>query len=413
MLLQSSMFKTVTLISIGLASLVLSPGHAATTPLPSGNVPLALTLSSQINPAAPNLDVKGYELLDFQTGKVLASKEANTRLAPASLTKLMSMYIISIALKNGNIHWNDQVTVSRKAWRAEGSRMFIKVNDSVSVKDLVQGIIVDSGNDATIALAEHVAGTEEAFVNLMNQEAKHLGMNNTHFMDSTGLPNADHYSTPHDLALLASAIIKNFPEDYKTYSQKWFTYNKIRQPNRNRLLWRFPDADGLKTGHTDEAGYCLVASAIKNNRRLISVVMGAPSDEARTDGSSSLLTYGFRFFETHKLYDANTALATTRIWKGAYPNISIGIAEDLYTTIPVGQNANLHTALRVNNFIEAPVQKGQILGRLTLTLNQQVLTVQPLIALQNDPMGSLWQRLPDDVHLYFQHWFSSTPDTTS
>lgn len=259
-------------------------------------------------PSAPNLQASAYILMDATSGKILAQQNADMRLPPASLTKLMSMYIISNAIKSGQVRMDDKVRVSTKAWKTEGSRMFIKVGDEVPIKELVQGIIVASGNDATVALAEHIAGTEEAFTAMMNQQAKLLGMNNSHFMDSTGLPDPNHYATAKDLATLTQAYINHFPEHYIFYSEKWFTYHGIRQPNRNRLLWRYPFADGLKTGHTSEAGYCLVSSAKKDGMRLISVVMGEPNDLGRTEDSIRLLTYGFRFFETHQLYHASNNL---------------------------------------------------------------------------------------------------------
>ncbi|MBV8801659.1 MAG: D-alanyl-D-alanine carboxypeptidase, partial [Gammaproteobacteria bacterium] len=259
-------------LSLAFALLFISSTtHSAPT---NGVIPIQ-PQQPTIAPTAPNLDAKGYILIDAASGRVLAEKNADVRMPPASLTKLMSLYIISDALKNGSIHPDDKVRISSKAWKTTGSRMFVKVNDEVPVKDLLQGIIVASGNDASVAMAEYIAGTEETFASMMNSQAKNLHMNNSHFLDSTGLPNPNHYSTPRDLATLAQAITKNFPEDYKLFSEKWFVYNGIRQPNRNRLLWRFQYADGLKTGHTDDAGFCLVASANKNGMRLISVIMGA------------------------------------------------------------------------------------------------------------------------------------------
>jgi len=361
-----------------------------------------------IAPTAPNLDAKGYILIDAASGKVLAEKNADVRMPPASLTKLMSLYIISDALKNGSIHPDDKVRISTKAWKTTGSRMFVKVNDEVPVKDLLQGIIVASGNDASVAMAEYIAGTEETFASMMNSQAKNLHMTNSHFLDSTGLPNPNHYTTPRDLATLAQAITKNFPEDYKLFSEKWFIYNGIRQPNRNRLLWRFQYADGLKTGHTDDAGFCLVASANKNGMRLISVIMGAESDEARTEDSIRLLTYGYRFFETHKLYSANTSLTKVRVWKGQNKETPIGLTHDFYATIPVGQYKNIQATIEMIDPLKAPIVKGQSYGKINITLNNQVIASEPLIALENNNKGSLWRRMADTLHFGFNKIFSRT-----
>ncbi len=360
-----------------------------------------------IKPVAPDLpEVKGYVLMDADTGKVIAEKNPDLRLAPASLTKLMTMYVVSNALKSGTIHADDKVRISAKAWRTGGSRMFLRVNDEVPVKDLLQGIVIASGNDAAVAMAEYIGGTENAFAGLMNTEAQQLGMKNSHFMDSNGLPNPDHYSTPLDLAILARAIIQNFPEDYKLYSQKWLTYDKIRQPNRNRLLWNFPSADGLKTGHTEAAGYCLVGSAKRDGMRLISVVMGAPSDSARTEDSIRLLTYGFRFFHTQKMFDGGTALKTIRVWKGQKKQIALGIAKTLYVIIPAGQEKNVHTDFQLNTPLKAPIVKGETYGNLVVSAGSDTLATIPLIALENDANGGVWRSMADGVNYHLQHWFS-------
>lgn len=361
-------------------------------------------------PGAPTIDAKAYMILDATSGKILAQKDADRRLPPASLTKLMSLYIISSALKNGQIRLDDNVRISTKAWKTEGSRMFIKEGDEVPLKTLLEGVIVASGNDATVALAEHVAGTEEAFTSIMNQQAKILGMNNSNFTDSTGLPNQNHYSTPHDFAILTRAYIKNFPEDYSLYSQKWFTYNKIRQANRNRLLWRFQYADGLKTGHTSEAGYCLIASAKKDGMRLITVVMGAPTDAARTEDSVRLLTYGFRFFETHKLYNGTTPLVRARVWEGEKAEIPLGIAEDLYVTIPRGQYKRLQAHIVLDRALYAPIRKGQAYGSLDITLNDQSVISIPLVALEKDQSGNLWRRAADTVKYTIHKYFTKSEE---
>ena len=356
-------------------------------------------------PTAPNLSASSYILLDANTGKVLAEKNANTRLPPASLTKLMTLYIVSAAIKSGQLHWDDKIRISTKAWKTEGSRMFAKVGEEVPVKELLRGIIIASGNDAAVALAEHLAGTEEAFTALMNQQAKQLGMNDSHFTDSTGLPHPQHYSTAHDLAVLTMAYIRNFPEDYSFYSEKWFSHNGIKQPNRNRLLWRYQSADGLKTGHTNEAGYCLVASAKKNNMRLISVVMGEPSDLGRTEDSIRLMTYGFRFFETKKLVSADKPIALAHVWAGQKAEVPLGLTQDLYATIPAGQEKKLKTSINVPT-LNAPVIKGQSYGQIEIKLNNEIIVSEPLIALANSPKGGLWRRSIDAVKSRFQHIFS-------
>lgn len=357
-------------------------------------------------PSTPNVQGSGYILMEATSGKILAEKNANERMPPASLTKLMSLYIISNAIKSGQIKLDDKVHISAKAWKTEGSRMFVKAGDEVLVSDLLQGIIVASGNDATVAMAEHVAGTEETFTNMMNQQAKQLGMNDSHFTDSTGLPDPDHYSTAHDLAILTQAYIKNFPEEYNYYSEKWFTYNGIKQPNRNRLLWRYQYADGLKTGHTNEAGFCLVASAKKDGMRLISVVLGEPNDLARTEDSIRLLNYGFRFFETRKLYAASTPIIQPRVWQGENTETPLGVTDDMYVTVPTGQFKKLVTSLTTTTPLKAPITKGQPYGTIDVTLNNQIIATKSLIALENNPRGNFWRRASDTVKFNLNKYFS-------
>jgi D-alanyl-D-alanine carboxypeptidase (penicillin-binding protein 5/6) len=331
-------------------------------------------------------------------------------LQPASLTKLMAMYVISTALKNGTIHLDDKVRISKKAWQTGGSRMFIKVGDDVLVRDLIQGIVVASGNDASVAMAEQTAGSEEAFATLMNTQAKALGMKNSHFVDSNGLPNPDHYSTARDLATLARAIIQDYPDDYKLYSEKWFTFNNIRQPNRNRLLWNFPNADGLKTGHTQDAGFCLVGSANKDGTRLISVIMGAPNDHTRTADSISLLTYGYKFFETHKVYPGSKGITTVRVWRGTDKNLDVGLAKDLYVTLPPGQYKNLKATLNLHEPVSAPVTKGQTLGKLEVLLDGKVLVSEPLVALKDDEKGGFFRNITDSIHWGLNMMFSKNKE---
>jgi D-alanyl-D-alanine carboxypeptidase (penicillin-binding protein 5/6) len=404
-MLHKVKFKALTLILTFLFVNTISAIASANPIIPVPTQPQSLS-----TPTSPNIDAKGYVLMDAYSGKILGEKNPDEHMAPASLTKLMTMYVISNAIKNGSIHLDDKVRISTKAWQTGGSRMFIKVNDEVPVRDLLHGIVVASGNDASVAMAEYLAGSEESFASMMNDQAKALGMNNSHFVDSNGLPNENHYSTPRDLAILAQAIIKNFPEDYRLYSEKWLTYGGIRQPNRNRLLWRFQYADGLKTGHTDEAGYCLVASALKDGTRLISVVMGAPNDRTRTEDSMRLLTYGFRFFETHKMYGAAKPLTQARVWKGENKEVALGLSQDLFVTVPPGQYKNLHTNFQLKNYIKAPIAKGDVIGTLNIVLNNQTILSKPLIALNNNGKGGMWRSVADSVNFSFHKLFSRSTE---
>ncbi len=404
--------KHVTTFLLSLLALILTNASLLNVAFANPVIPVAMgSIQPTFTPAAPNINAKGYILIDADSGKVIVEKNADTRLPPASLTKLMSLYIISNAIKSGAIHWDDKVRISTRAWKAEGSRMFVKVNDEVPVRDLLQGIVVDSGNDATIALAEYVASAEDAFASMMNTQAKQLGMNNSHFTDSTGLPDPSHYSTPRDFALLAQAYIKTFPEDYHFFSEKWFTYNAIRQPNRNRLLWRMPEADGLKTGHTNDAGYCLIGSAKKNGMRLISVLMGSPSDSVRTEESVRLLNYGFRFYETHKVYGANESITQARVWKGANKEVRLGLADDLYLTVPTSQVKNIQKSIVLTAPLKAPIEKNQPYGTLNVTVNNQVLVSKPLIALENNPKGPIWRSVSDSMSYTFHKIFSKSSET--
>ena len=360
--------------------------------------------SAQIRPtpAPPIIGAKSYLMIDSQTGHVLATHQADERLAPASLTKLMTTYVVFKALKRQQIALSDAVTVSEKAWRTPGSRMFIEVGKQVSIEDLVLGMIVQSGNDASVALAEHVAGTESVFAELMNQYAQGIGMASSHFMNSTGLPHDDHYSTARDLATLGRAIIVEFPEFYKWHSVKEFTFNDIKQPNRNNLLWRDPSVDGMKTGHTDAAGYCLVSSAMRDGMRVIAVVMGTSSAKSRIDGSQALINYGFTFFETRLVYSAGEEVAKARIWKSANEYSSLGVLEDLYITIPRGSYDSLEMIRRIPAIIEAPVSQGQPIAEIVVDLDGQNMATEQLRALEDNPEGSLWQRARDGISLWFE-----------
>ncbi|MBX9587568.1 MAG: D-alanyl-D-alanine carboxypeptidase [Gammaproteobacteria bacterium] len=361
--------------------------------------------ASNFIPTAPDLAVKSYVLLDGVNGQILTEKNAHDKVPPASLTKMMTLYVISSALKSGKISLDTPVTVSEKAWRTGGSRMFIKIGTKVPVNDLLQGIIVASGNDACVALAELIAGTEEAFADLMNQTAKSLGMKNSHFVDSTGLPNPQHYSTAYDMALLGRALIKDFPEYYPWYKQKWYTFNGIKQPNRNRLLWRDDSVDGLKTGHTEEAGFCLVASAKKSDTRLIAAVMGSKSEDSRANDTEALLNYGFHFFESHKLFSANTTVSQPRVYLGKDKSADIGLANDLVVILPTGKLKDIKATMVIDKELKAPLIKGNTYGTVKIMLGDKEIATQPLIALKDNPQGGLWSRLCDRLNITFHRWF--------
>jgi D-alanyl-D-alanine carboxypeptidase (penicillin-binding protein 5/6) len=353
-------------------------------------------------PAPPIIGASSYLLIDARTGDELASLKPDERLAPASLTKLMTAYVVFHALAEGQINLDDAVTVSEKAWRTGGSRMFIEVGNQVSVRDLLLGMIVQSGNDASVALAEYVAGTESVFADLMNQYAEALGMADSHFVNATGLPDEEHYSTARDLAKVARAIVTEYPEYYQWYSVREFTWNEITQPNRNRLLWRDDSVDGMKTGRTDDAGWCLVSSAARNDMRVISVVLGTASDRARIDGSQALINYGFRFFETRRLFAAGEPVSEARIWKSANETTPLGLLEDLYVTIPRGSYDSLEMIREVPAILSAPVSRGQPLAEIRIELNGETLANRSLRALEDNPVGSLWQRVRDGVSLWFE-----------
>ncbi|MDF1761737.1 MAG: D-alanyl-D-alanine carboxypeptidase [Coxiellaceae bacterium] len=405
-----------TLAASSLCAFSLAAKAPATTPLvnslPNKSqthavVSSPVAVAPTITPPAPNINAKGFVLMDAQSGNIIAQKNMNERMQPASLTKMMTLYIVSQALQSGRIHLDDKVRISERAWRTGGSRMFVKAGSLVPVGDLIKGVIVDSGNDACTALAEFVAGNEEMFAQLMNQAAQQLGMKDTHYVDSTGLPRPQHYSTPHDMAILARALVTHFPEYYGWYKQKWLTYNNIKQPNRNRLLWRDASFDGIKTGHTKEAGYCLVSSGIRNGTRLLSVVMGAPTEPARINDSQALLNYGFRFFETHKLFSANQPVANPRVWLGKNKTTPMGLKHDLYVTIPTGSYKKLKADMTLQPKLTAPVMAGQSYGEVEITLNGKKLSTMPLVALQADPRGGVWTRMTDHIAQFFHNWFKA------
>jgi D-alanyl-D-alanine carboxypeptidase (penicillin-binding protein 5/6) len=361
-----------------------------------------LVLATPPVPDPPRVAAKSWLLMDFNSGRVLAEHAADERVEPASLTKLMTAYVVYQELKAGRIHLDDPVTISDKAWRAPGSRMFIEVGSTVSVEDLLKGMIIQSGNDASIALAEHVAGSEEVFVNLMNENARRLGMTGTHFVNCTGLPDPEHYTTAQDLARIAMAEVREFPEYFKWDSTKEFTYNGIRQYNRNKLLWQDESVDGMKTGHTESAGYCLVATAKRNGMRLFSVVLGTDSEDARARESRALLNYGFRFFETHRLYGAGDTLNKVRVWKGEEDELAVGPKHDLYVTIPQGQYQQLKAEMTVNTGLTAPIEKGAAVGHIDITLAGEPLVQVPLTALSDIPEGGFVTRAIDSMLLWFE-----------
>ena len=356
----------------------------------------------KVTPKAPIIASKSYIMLDFDSGKILSEKDADLRVPPASITKIMTSYVLFHELKEGNVNLADQVTISKKAWKTPGSRMFVEVNRKVTVEKLLKGMIIQSGNDASVALAEFVAGSEDAFAALMNQHASQLGMSNTNFVNSTGLPHPEHLTTARDLGLLAIALIRDFPDYYKWYSIKEYKFNKIKQFNRNKLLWRDKTVDGMKTGHTEEAGYCLVASSKREDMRLITAVLGTTSTSARAQESQKLLNFGFRFYETHALFKANTPLKMTRVYKGKKMELALGLVETLHVTIPRGQRKNLKPSIKLQQIIEAPVSKGQQFGQVEVLLDAKVVAKVPVVALEDVPKGSLWQQGKDSVLLMFK-----------
>lgn len=373
-------------------------------------VTLAATLASATTQAdatlsttpPPQIEARSHILMDYNSGKVLAGNKASERMEPASLTKVMTTYIVLHELKAGKIKLNDAVRISEKAWRMEGSRTFVEVGKTVPLEVLLKGLIVQSGNDATVALAEHVAGSEEVFASLMNQTAKTLGMNGTNFVNSTGLPDPNHYTTAQDMALLTQALIRNYPEHYSWYSIKEFSYNGITQHNRNLLLWRDATVDGVKTGHTESAGFCLISSAKQDGMRLIAVVMGTKSENARAVESQKLLSYGFRFYETHRLYNPEKPLASARVWKGEQEKLPLGLAKEIYITIPRGQYSSLKAAMKITPKIMAPVEKGARYGTVEISIAGEKVETQPLVALQAIPEGGLFARLIDSAKLLFE-----------
>ena len=360
-------------------------------------------------PAPPSIAASGYILIDADSGRVITEKNADEKLPPASLTKLMTSYVLSYELAEGNVANTDMVTISENAWAqnptfAGSSLMWIEVGKQVNLKDLHKGVVISSGNDASVAVAEHLAGSESAFADVMNQHAALLGMTGSNFVNAHGLPDSEHYMTARDLAILSKAILK-YPEEYALYSQPDYTYNNITQTNRNRLLWKDDSVDGLKTGHTEEAGFCLVSSAKRNGMRLISVVMGAKSQSAREIESQKLLSYGFRYFETHPLYSAGDALTATKIWAGASDSLSLGVERDIHLTIPRGKHKDIEAVMDLAEFIKAPVSAGNEYGELVIRLDGEELLREPLFALESIEQGGIFKRLWDAIVLFVVQLF--------
>mgnify|MGYP001812403596 CR=1 FL=1 len=398
--------KIIQIFAAALVSLALSVHAQAPVPVP--NAPAATVPPV---PAAPQLGAKSYILVDFNSERVLVEHNADMRVEPASITKLMTAYVVFQELDQGNITLDQMAPVSEKAWRTGGSRMFIEPDMQVSVEDLIRGMVIQSGNDASVALAEFVAGSEEAFASLMNHYSEQLGMQSTSFMNSTGLPDPNHYTTARDIAILSAATVRDFPNFYTWYAEKEFTFNNIRQHNRNTLLWRDPAIDGLKTGHTEAAGYCLAASAKRDGMRLVSAVMGSSSEATRASESQTLLNYGFRFFETVQLYQAGQELARTRVWKGLSEEVALGIAEELFVTIPRGRYDDLAAQVEMQPQLSAPLAAGAVVGTINVNLGDEVVASRELITLaaveEAGFFGSLW----DSMQLWVDGFFEDDEET--
>jgi len=393
------MKKILLLITIAVAlpfcALAQTP-PTPSTPAPPKGMPI---------PAAPALSANSYILVDFNSGDVLVESNPDMRVEPASITKVMTSYVVFTELAAGNIKLADTVSVSENAWRTGGSRMFIEPSMEVTIEQLVKGMVIQSGNDASVALAEHLAGTEEAFAGLMNHYATQMGMTNSHFMNATGLPHEDHYTTARDVATLSIALIKTFPEYYHWYSEKEYSFNNIRQHNRNNLLWRDPAVDGLKTGHTEAAGYCLAASAMRDGMRLVSVVLGSGSESSRINESQSLLNYGFRFFETIQLYKAGQELAQGRVWKGEADQVRLGIRDELFVTIPRGRYEDLDARVEMRPELIAPITEGEEVGQISIRLEDAEIANRGLIALETVPEAGFFGRAWDGMSMWFSDLF--------
>lgn len=387
--------KVFMVISLMLPSLAL----AELAPMP--NIPLPNLVVATPNP--PTLTAKSYVLVDYLSDYVIAEHDIDQRVEPASLTKMMTVYIADQALHSHKIALTDKVKVSENAWRTTGARMFLELNSEPTIDDLLKGIIIQSGNDASVAMAEHIAGSETSFAELMNFYAKQLGMNNTHFVNATGMPDPNHYTTARDMGILAKALIRDFPESYKRYSQKEFTYHNIKQANRNRLLWLNDAVDGIKTGHTESAGFCLVASGQKEGTRLIAVIMGTANDNLRSTETNKILNYGFQFYETKKLYNAQDSLQQARVYMGKENEVNLGLAQDLYVTIPKGQVERLKANMTINDNIKAPIKEGTVLGHLSVNLDDKKISERPIVSLKNVEESGFFGRMLDTISITARH----------
>lgn len=353
-------------------------------------------------PAPPSIGAPSYILMDKDSGHILSARDPDEQREPASLVKLMTAYVVFSEISEGQLDLEEEVQISEQAWRMGGSRMFVEVGRRVAVEDLLRGMIIQSGNDASVALAEHIAGNEDTFAQLMNQYAEQLGMENTNFTNATGWPDPDQLTTARDIAILARAMIDDFPEFYQFYSEREFTFNDITQRNRNALLWRDDSVDGLKTGHTQRAGYNLASSAERDGMRLISVVMGTDSARDRMQQTQSLFGYGFRFFGTYRLYDHDTALAEPKLWRGANDTIAVGLKDPLHVTIPRREYDNMEATMHLRSTVVAPVSRGDEMGTLEVTIGDAVIAEVPLIALEDGEEGGFFGRIVDDIMLRFQ-----------
>lgn len=398
--MKFSAILSTAVAALGVAFALQAGAVPATTPPPAAPTSGALETASPL-PNPPDVSADAYLLLDFASGQVLAAHDPDRRMAPASLTKLMSCYVVFHALKTGTLKLDEPVTISEHAWRAEGSRTFLKVGSQVPAEVLIEGMIVQSGNDATIALAERIGGTEQAFVQLMNEYARRLGMTSTHFDDSTGLPSPTHYTTAHDLALLASALVREYPQYYHWFSMRQFVWNNIRQENRNGLLGRDPSVDGMKTGHTDEAGYCLVTSAKRGNMRLIAVVLDSPSVKAREDASAALINYGFTFYETINVEHAGTTVLRPRIYKARDEYYPVGPLHDVNVVIARDEAGSIQTTALVDPMLVAPLTTSTPVGQLQIVVGGRPIQSVPLYPLRAVPQGGLWSRMSDGVRLWW------------
>ena len=399
--------KRLATTALALAAVITAPLYAVPAPAPNAapNGSSAATDRAPvafIQPSPPAVPAKSYILVDAASGQVLAQRDAAERLPPASLTKLMTCYVLFNALKAGTLKLTDSVTVSEHAWRAEGSRTFVQVGSQVPAEVLIKGMIVQSGNDATIALAERVGGTEAAFVQLMNSYAQRLGMTNSHFDNSTGLPSPTHYTTAHDLSLLARALVRDFPNYYTWFSIREFVWNNIRQENRNGLLGRDPSVDGMKTGHTDAAGYCLVTSAKRDNMRLIAVVLDSDSIKAREEASAALINYGYTNYQIINVERAGTTILKPRVYKAVDDYYGVGPNTDVSIVIPRAQAGSIETSASVKRPLLAPLSTNVAVGELQIVVGGRPMKSVPLFPLANVPQGGFWSRLSDTMRLWYQ-----------